>query len=194
MYGYPVLWRLVVVAVVVVVAAVSGYLHGVQHERGRQALEEQERWAARESELRAALDASRRAAAQTARLLDAERASRRKDRLLFERKLADVSRGTTYMYGHTVDAHTVDKCTQVSDLAAILDADIVRVWDSAVALGTTAAERPEWTARADASAGAATVEDALRHLADVASLLGECRVREQAMRSWVCGAGLASCE
>lgn len=181
--------RWVVVLLALAASAVAGYVHGLRYEQGRQAVRAAEALREREQALLRVLDESRIASRRVASRLDAERAAWARDRRRFER-LLEVSRGTH----RTADTSPSAGAQQVvEERGCVLSADSVRVWNAALVLGTTAAERAEWSAAADAAAGAATLDDALRNLAENALLLGECRVREQMTQEWICAAGLAAC-
>src|SRR6185369_6553267 len=65
-----------------------------------------------------------------------------------------------------------------------LSVDGVRLWNTALGLGTLGGERAGWAADADAGAGPVEIEDALQNLADNAELLGACRAREAGWIQW----------
>lgn len=157
-----------------VLAVFAGGFHvGKTYEKGENAddlLAEQEDYIA-QVESRAAVD--RAVSSEIASDLDEERAEHRKTKRAFERKLADVSRGTLTEITNEIKGDGVlAPVVRLSSIACGL-------WNDALAEGLTAAERAGWLAGEDPCTGTVEVQAALANLSQVAGLLGQCRAREQ---------------
>ncbi len=188
--------RWLIIALMFVAAAASGFVFGLRYEEGRIAVRDRKVQDAAHKALVESIDRGRQASANLAQALDAERAARDTDRRTFERKLHD-SRGTITecpQQSNTTNATgsaTPAEPNATPSVDARLSARGNELWNDALAAGATAAERGQWLASANAAPGPVAIEDALVNLRENATLLGECRTRESETQAWLRSQGIA---
>jgi hypothetical protein len=190
----PLLIRWLVVALVIVAASVAGYFHGVEHEQGKQAKRERAADIEFTKRLTERVERERQEQAMVAASLEAERAARAKDAESFNRRLANAPRGKIIECPGAKKA-TPAEATAASTVPEPVDPRLSalgnELWNRSLAAGTTAAERAGWLASANAAPGPVEIDDALRNLRENATLLGQCREREQETRAWLKREGLS---
>jgi hypothetical protein len=184
------------VLVVVVAAAITGYLHGRAHEQGVQAEIRLKEEVAFTKRLREVAERDRRITTKVQGELAAARHERDEYREAFRKKLAEAPRETLIDVPATPSAPAAEpsaiRSVEVPARQPIprLSAIACGLWNDALASGATVAERAGWLAGANPCTGAVEVEDALLNLQANAKLLGECRAREQATHKWMEEVGL----
>lgn len=151
--------RWLVILAVALVAMLAAYWHGREHEQGIVAearLKDEQEFTKRLLE-RAAKERSLHA--KVAKDLEAERGARAKDRISFERKLAEVPRETLV---EVCRPGAVDTPSQVAAAIQPQAAYVPRLtrtacglWNDALAAGATASERAGWLAGANPCADSA---------------------------------------
>jgi len=190
--------RWAVLALMVVAAAVGGYVHGVRYEEGRQSVEKlaQANAFIEKQAKRAAEDRAENA--RVSKALDEERDARGKDKEKFDRRLANVPRGSlvevacpSQQTGIATGSESRAQAPAAGSADVRLSGVACSLWNDALSAGLLAEERAGWPADADACAGPVEVEDALRNLRDAAALLGECRTRERESQRWLKATGQA---
>lgn len=180
--------RILILIAIVGAAIALGYGLGIDHEQAKQARTLRADLAAKDQ----AIERERTINGAISSELSAERSGREKDRIDFQRRLKNAN-GKPLVVAQcpAVGAAGVSQSAAAPVRDVVFTADFAGLWDDALSIGASEAERSRRIDGGTAGAGFSP-DDILGNLAENAERWAGCRTQVRGWQSWACQKGFAA--